>query len=111
MTELRIYYYYYYIVLIAGRVPIPVAELSKARVCGRSLAGIAGSNSAGGIDICDSCEWCVLSGRGLCDGPIPRPEESYRLCCVIVCDPETSKMRRPWPALGCSAREKKYLLE
>ena len=25
------------------------------------------------------CECCVLSGRGLCDGPIPRPEESYRL--------------------------------
>jgi hypothetical protein len=23
-----------------------------------------------------------LSGRGLCDGPITRPEESYRLCCV-----------------------------
>jgi hypothetical protein len=22
---------------------------------------------------------CVLSGRGLCDGPIPRPEEPYRL--------------------------------
>jgi hypothetical protein len=28
----------------------------------------------------------VLSGRGLCDGPIPRPEESYRLWCVIECD-------------------------
>jgi hypothetical protein len=23
---------------------------------------------------------------GLCDRPIPRPEESYRLWCVIVCD-------------------------
>ena len=23
-----------------------------------------------------SCECCVLSGRGLCDGPITRPEES-----------------------------------
>ena len=30
--------------------PIPVAARSKAWVCGRSLAGIAGSNSAGGID-------------------------------------------------------------
>jgi hypothetical protein len=28
----------------------------------------------------------VLSGRGLCDGPIPRPEESYRLWCVSECD-------------------------
>jgi hypothetical protein len=25
-----------------------------------------------------SCECCVLSGRGLCDGLITRPEESYR---------------------------------
>jgi hypothetical protein len=28
----------------------------------------------------------VLSGRGLCDGPIPRPEESYRMWCVFECD-------------------------
>ena len=28
------------------------------------------------------CECCVLSGRGLCDRPITRPEESYRLCVV-----------------------------
>jgi hypothetical protein len=31
-----------------------------------------------------SCE-CVLSGSGLCDGPIPRPGESY-LVCVIECN-------------------------
>jgi hypothetical protein len=53
-----------------------------------------------------SCECCVLSGRGLCEGPIPRPEESYRLWCVIVCDLQASNMRRPWPALGCYARNK-----
>ena len=29
-----------------------------------------------------SCERCVLSGRGLCDGLITRPEESYRVWCV-----------------------------
>jgi hypothetical protein len=28
----------------------------------------------------------VLSGRGLCDGLIPRTEESYRLWCVSECD-------------------------
>jgi hypothetical protein len=28
----------------------------------------------------------VLSGRGLWDGPIPRPEKSYRLWCVFECD-------------------------
>jgi hypothetical protein len=26
-----------------------------------------------------SCECCVLSGRGLCDGLVPRPEKSYRM--------------------------------
>ena len=32
------------------------------------------------------CECCVLSGRGAYDGPIPRPEESYRVrVCVCVC--------------------------
>ena len=39
------------------------------------------------------CECCVLSGRGLCDGLITRPEESYRLCSVVVCYQETSKKR------------------
>jgi hypothetical protein len=37
------------------------------------------------------CECSVLSGRGLCDGLITRPEESYRLWSVVVCDKETSK--------------------
>jgi len=39
------------------------------------------------------CECCVLSGRGLCDKLTTRPEESYRLWCVAVCDIETSSMR------------------
>jgi hypothetical protein len=26
-----------------------------------------------------SCKCCVLSGGGLCDGPITRPEETYRV--------------------------------
>ena len=30
---------------------IPVAALSKARVCVRSLAGIAGSNPVGDMDV------------------------------------------------------------
>ena len=49
----------------------------------------------------------MLSGRGLCDELITRPEESYRLWCVVVCDLETSRIRRPWPALGHSATEQK----
>jgi len=42
------------------------------------------------------CECRVLSGRGLCDELITRPEESYRLWCVVVCDLEASKMGVPY---------------
>ena len=50
------------------------------------------------------CKCCVLSGRSLCDELITRPEESYRLWCVVVGDLETSRMRRPRPALGRRAQ-------
>ena len=53
-----------------------------------------------------SCESCVLSCRGLCDGLIIRPEQSYREWCVVVCELVTSTMRRPRPEYGCSATEK-----
>jgi len=42
------------------------------------------------------CECRVLSGRGLCDELITRPEESHRLCCVVVCDLETTRMGAPY---------------
>jgi hypothetical protein len=39
--------------------------------------------------MCVSCECCVLSGRGLCEGPIPRLEARARLrlrvCVCGVC--------------------------
>ena len=37
--------------LRVDEVSVPVAERSKARVYGRSPAGIAGSNPAGGMDV------------------------------------------------------------
>jgi len=43
------------------------------------------------------CECCVLSGRGLCDELITRPEESYRLRCVVVCDLENLMNEEPNP--------------
>ena len=76
--------------------PLPVAAKSKAYVFGRSPAEIVGSNPTGSMGFC--CECCVLSGRGLCDGLITRPDESYRLWRVVVCDQETSKKRRLNPA-------------
>ena len=45
------------------------------------------------MDVC--CECCVLWSRGLCDGLLTRPEESYRLWCVSECDCEPWTMRRP----------------
>ena len=35
------------------------------------------------MSVCYEC--CVLSCRGLCDELNTRPEESYRLWCVVVC--------------------------
>jgi hypothetical protein len=59
-----------------------VAARSKAYVCGRLVAEIAGSSTARGMDVCVLCLYVMLScvGRGLCDGLISRPEEFYRVC-------------------------------
>ena len=54
--------------------PIPVAARSEAWVCGRSLAGIVGSNPAGGMDV--SRERYVFSGS-LCVGLFTRQEDCY----------------------------------
>jgi hypothetical protein len=55
------------IILCVDVVPIPVAVQSKVWVCGHLFAGIVGE-SWWGMDVV-SCEYCVLSGRGLSDGP------------------------------------------
>jgi hypothetical protein len=64
---------------------ILVVARSKAPVCGRSLAGIAGSNPAGGW-MSLPCGYCVLSGRGLY---VPS------VVCLIECDRKASIMRFP----------------
>jgi hypothetical protein len=64
----------------------------------------------------------VVSGRGLCVGPITRPKESYRVCvcvcvcvclsvcvcvcvcvCVSECDHEASTVSVSWPTGGSRA--------
>jgi len=44
--------------------------------------------------------------QDLCDELITRPGESYRLWCVVVCDSETSRMRRPWSTGGLLCQKK-----
>jgi hypothetical protein len=58
-----------------------VLARSKAWVCGRLVAGITGSNSDRGVDVCLLCLYAVLFclGRVLCDGLITHQEESYRV--------------------------------
>ena len=57
-----------------------MAARSKVWGCGRSRGRIAGSSPGRGMDVSGDC-W-VLSGIGLCDGPIPLPEES---CPSVMC--------------------------
>ena len=45
------------------------------------------------IFVCCDCR--VLSGIDLCEELITRPEESYLMCCVVVCDLETSRIGAP----------------
>ena len=54
------------------------------------------------------CECCVLSGTGLCDELIIRPEESYRLWCVAVCDLENIKNEEVITRVGSQRHKKKY---
>ena len=49
------------------------------------------------MHVCFEC--FVLSGRGACDELITRPEESYRLWCVVVWSRNVVN-ERPWPTVG-----------
>ena len=59
------------------------------------------------IFVCCKCR--VLLGRGLCNELITRPEESYRLWCVVVCDLETSRIGAPYIFDISSLRVKEYI--
>ena len=48
-------------VLCSVRVPIPVAGRPMANACSQSLAGIAGSNAAGGMVVCGVC--CTVQDK------------------------------------------------
>ena len=52
----------------------------------------------------------MLSGRGLCDELITRPEESYRLWCVVVCDRENLKNEEAMTRVGSQRHSKKIYM-
>ena len=78
---------------------------SKESVCSGLRAEIAGSNPSECLNVRLLCLLCCVDS-GLCDRLITILEESYRLC-VIVCDLETSTVRRPGPDLGLLPHRKR----
>ena len=87
---------------------VPVAARSEAWVCGRSPAGIAGSNPVAGHRclsvvsvVCRQVE-VSTTGRSIVQRD---PTE----CDVAECDREPSILGRPWPTGGCFAMKKKYI--
>ena len=81
--------------------PIPVAALSKGWVCGRSLAGIAGSNPTGVMDVFLFQVLCVLreiseTGRSLVQASLTQCD---------VSEYEASTRNRSKPNVG--SRKKK----
>ena len=85
---------------------IPVAAGSKTWTYCRSLAGTVVSNPTGWHG-CLLWVSCVLSGKGVWDGPITRPGEGVLptvvFLSVIV---KSSTVRLPWPTRGCRAMKK-----
>jgi len=53
------------------------------------------------------CDFCVLSGRGLCDELITCLEESYRLWCVVVCDLDNLVNEEAMTRVGSQRHRKK----
>jgi hypothetical protein len=66
-----------------------MAKRCKARVRSCSLAGIAGSNSSVGMDVCPS----LVPDKDLCDGPVPLHRNPPTVV-FLLCDLEASRMRR-----------------
>jgi hypothetical protein len=76
-----------------------VCFYTKASVCGRAIAEIAGSSPVEVVDVRLLCLFCVVSLR--------RADHSFRGFPLDVCDVETSAVRRVSPDLGCRAGEKR----
>ena len=61
-----------------------MAARSKVWVCGRSLAGITGSNPAGGLYVCTNVVCCQIEASAT--GPSLVQRSPTECVCVHVCD-------------------------
>jgi hypothetical protein len=81
---------------------------------GRWFDGIASSNPTEGMDACLLCLLCVMVAASATGLSLVQRSPAGFVCvcvcvCLIVCDLETSTVRRPRPELDCCATEKIYL--
>ena len=90
-------------------VQIPVTPQSKTQICDRPLAGIAGLNPTGVMDICLLRMLCfVLKKRGICDRLISRPEEPYLVWCFHLCLISKPEQWGDLAGIGLLHHKKKY---
>jgi hypothetical protein len=69
-----------------GNPPIPVAAPSKAWVCSRSLAGTAGSNPAGRMNVCLLCYQVEVSAFGW--SLVQRSPTECGVCLSVIVKPQ-----------------------
>jgi hypothetical protein len=78
-----------------------IADPSGRAVSGEGLRPLASCKCRLKFsDVCHLWVLCIVS-----DGLITRPEEPYRLSCVIMRDLETSRIRRRWAVAPKTDRE------
>ena len=85
--------------LVSLHAPSPLAARSKAWVCGCLLAGIVGSNFAGGMNVC--CECCQVE---VCATGWSLVQSSLKECGVS--DREAAILKRPYTTRACRAMKK-----
>ena len=69
--------------------PIPEAAWSKTQICSRSIAGIAGSNPAQGMDVHLFSLLCVVYGVASATGRSLFQRSSTGCVCLTLCDLES----------------------
>ena len=88
------YIYIYMYIYICTYIYVPKISAGERPAAAHLLRSWVRIPPGAWISVCCVCR--ALSGRGLCDELITRPEESYRLCCVVVSDLETSRIGAPY---------------